>query len=122
MATGISVFEYDADGVQTSHDIHLNAEGDLAVVDALEELRQRIACRLLMFRGEDIFNVRQGIPLTEEILGVALDRTVATSIITSEILSIPEVTSVQRIDVEVEDRHLTYVAATVTSVFGSITL
>jgi len=122
MATGLSSFQYDANGDVISHDIHLNAEGDLAVVNGLEELRQRIACRLQMFRGENIYNVNQGIPLRNEILGVGLNPSVATSIITSEILSIPEVTSVQDIDLTLEDRHLTYVAATVESVFGTITL
>lgn len=122
MATSFSVLRLDADGAILEQDIYLNESGDIALVTGLAELRERVTCRLLMLRGEDIFDRSQGLPLTGQILQRPFSNSLAASVISAEILQVPEVTAVEEIEVRVVDRRLQYTAARITSIFGELTV
>lgn len=122
MATGLSVFEYDSDGKILTQDLRLDESGDLVLVTGLDELRERVICRLQMFRGENVYNRSEGLPLTGQVLERPYSEALAASAISAEILNIPEVTSVEDVEVVVEDRHLSYTSARLTSIFGDLTI
>ena len=123
MATSFSVLRFDDDtGDLLEQDIHLDESGDVALVSGLQELRERVVCRLQMFRGEDIYNRTQGLPLTNQILQRPFSENLAASIISAEILRVEEVTAVEEVQVTVKDRHLKYISAHILSTFGQITI
>jgi len=119
MARSFSVFRYDDEGNVIEQDIHLDETGDLAVVSGLEELRQRAQCRLQMLLGEDIFDRSVGLPLRGQVLEQPYSEGIAASVITDELMKLPEVTSVSGVDIELRGRELTYEAREVESSFGT---
>ena len=120
MATSLSVLRFDSDGKILEQDIRLDESGDLALVTELKELQERTTCRLQMFRGEDVFDRTSGLPLTQRVLQRPYSEALAASVISSEILQIPEVETVEDVEITVTDRHLSYVATRITSSFGEI--
>ena len=122
MATSLAVFRFGDDGEILEQDIHLDANGDLALKSGLDELRERVICRLQMFRGEDIFDRTQGLPLTNRILQRPFSEGLAASVISAEILQIEEVTAVEEVEVSVKQRLLSYVSARIRSIFGELTV
>ena len=119
MARSLAVFQYDDDGNVVEQDIRLDERGDLAILTGLEELRERAACRLQLFKGEDIYNRAAGLPLREEILERPFSEGIAASVISAELLRIPEILTVEEIDIEIDDnRHLSYSSGRITSIFG----
>ena len=67
---------------------------DLAIVDGLESVRQRIHQRLLMQRGEYYLDTRAGVPYVSDILRYNYDETLARRVIEDSILSVQDVESV----------------------------
>ena len=86
-------------------DILLGADGDidltgarLTLVSGPEELAQRIRLRLGLNRGEDPFDVSQGIPWLPDLAENASPE-VLRSLIVSELESCPGVYTIDRVDV-----------------------
>lgn len=99
--------------------------GDLAVVEDQEAVRQGIAVRLKMMLGEYYLDLGVGVPWIQRILGKGADH--ATDAEIKEILraciaSTPDVTQVQNVDFEKgADRRYT-ISYAVLTVYSTTTL
>lgn len=50
-------------------DIMLDASGDIALIEGKAQIAQDVASCVRVFRGEDIWDMRRGIPYKDDILG-----------------------------------------------------
>lgn len=97
-------------------DLYLDG-GDFATVDGAEATAQEIRTRLLLFRGHNFMDVREGVPWFQAVLrkGVSLAR--VREIVRSTILNAPAVVDVPRLDVALDRAtralSITYEARTI---------
>lgn len=86
--------------------------GGFVVAAGLEAVRQRVAQRLRLYRGEAFLNADAGIPYVGDIVGQRLPNTLAAAIIAAQIRSVPGVLDVIRLDVALnaQTRQLEVVA------------
>ena len=94
-----------------SGDLDLSAF-DLGRVENGEQVAQRVGIRLRTFLGEVALNTQAGVPWFEEILGVKpvpLNRVEA--ILREQILTTPEIVSLERFDVDYVAASRTYTVA-----------
>lgn len=50
-------------------DIMLNAFGDISLIEGKAQIAQDVASCVRVFRGEDIWDIRRGVPYKEDIFG-----------------------------------------------------
>ena len=100
-------------------DLLVGPDGNIAVVDRLESLRQRVVEQLNWMRGEWFLDLTGGVPYVERIFVRPIAPAVVSSIISDRIRSVPDVESVEdaQIAIDPKTRNMTYVA-TVRSRFG----
>lgn len=84
---GLKSFKFDEDGNILEHDFQLDENGNLATVEGVEEVRDRVTARMMFVRGEDPFDLRQGVPWFTEILDNAATRPLQSRIVTEEVRS-----------------------------------
>lgn len=87
-----------------------DAEGDLPLLDGLDELAQRQSLRLGTQQGEWKYNLDHGMPWLTQILGQAGDSAAIRQIIIDQIMLDSEVASVGEFTVQFSDatRRLRY--------------
>ena len=119
MARGIGGFVFDPEGVPLEHDLQLDDQGHLSILSGLEEIKERAACRLLLLRGEDIFDRARGLPLRDQILERPYTEGVAATIITAELLRVEGINSVSAVTVSVSNRRLTYITGRIETDYGT---
>ena len=102
-----------------TQDIELNGAGNLAIVNDLEGLRQKVTARLRLFREEWFLDTSRGVPYLQEILRKGAEEGKVAGIIDSEILKENGVTGLRNVSASVDrnTRTFTY-AAQVSSIFG----
>ena len=115
MARTLSMFDGDSD----HQDLHLDARGDLAVVEGIEDVRQRVHQRLRFFLGEWFLDVADGIPYREEVFTRPISAGLAAALVTDQISAVPGVTAVKSVDASLDAlrRRFTYTAV-VTTPYG----
>ena len=83
MARGIKSFV-----VQGTQDLSLDAQGNLATVSGQDEIEDRVNSSILLYRGEDIWNLQFGIDYEAFNALSPLDRSFLSSSIIGHILSL----------------------------------
>jgi hypothetical protein len=77
-------------------DVHLDANGNLALVFNAEAVGQHVEQRLMAYRGEWFLDTEVGVPWVRDILGGQYDPVLAESVLKAEILDtdgVVEITS-----------------------------
>ena len=99
-----------APGSSGGQDLRLDGRGNLAVVDGLEDVRQRVVMRLKFLFGEWYQNIGLGMPYRSEIFTRPITIGLAESIISNAIRRVPGVTGVAQVRVSIEPvtRRLSY--------------
>lgn len=95
MARGIGSFDFDVNGTVFRHDIRLDSQGNLATVDGLDEIKDRVSCSILLYRGEDVWDETFGIDYTTLAELSPIDRSHIPAAILSHVLSRPGVNSAE---------------------------
>lgn len=107
--------------VGDAQDLHLDREGNLAVVDGLEEVRQAVVERLQTALGEWFLDTRLGVPYRQEILERPVDVDIVSAVMDNMILGVEGVDRVSGSTARLDSatRRLVY-ATTVHSSFGQV--
>ena len=102
-------------------DVMQDGDHNVAIVDGIEGLRQKILMKLRFWRGEWPLAVQDGIPYYERIFGRTQNASIGASVITSAIRDEEEVRDVINIESSIDPatRHMTY-SADVVSIHGQI--
>lgn len=79
---------------QASNDLHLAADGNLALASDTLAVGQHVRQRLSTFEGEWFLDTTAGVPWLDEILGKAYDPALAESVVKAEILDTDGVTEI----------------------------
>ena len=107
-------------GSTEDHDLQLDAAGNLLMVTALEDLRQRVVERLLFWVGEWYLDIADGVSYRTDIFQRQLSVGLASAEVTAKIRAVEGVVSVSGVQavIDATSRRFSY-AATVHSAFGS---
>lgn len=82
-------------------DLHLTG-GDLSIVDGDDATAQEIRSRLLLFKGSNFVDLREGIPYYQEILAKGIAPARVRSLLRQAILSHPAVVDVPSLTVSID--------------------
>ena len=120
MAQTISAFGSNQQA-RDGQDIRLDEFGNLAVVDGLEDVRQRVLERLRYWLGQWFLSVQDGVPYRPEIFQRSTTVGLAAAIVTDQIRTVEEVTGVSRVVATLDPvtRRMTY-SALVSTEHGSM--
>ncbi len=102
-------------------DIAIDANGNLALANSIEGLRQKVIQKLLFFQGEWFLDVQDGIPYLQDILTRPVDAGMVASIFNSAILEEVEVTGLGNVSSSLNPntRRFSY-NAIVNTIFGDM--
>ena len=110
MARGIRSFDFSNDGTVSRHDIRLDSAGNLATVEGLDEIKDRVSCSVLLYRGEDVWDETFGIDYTTLAELSPIDRSHIPAAILSHVLARPGVNTaeitLERLDAETRDLRI----------------
>ena len=96
---------------------------DGSLVDGLESVRQRIQQRLRFWRGTWFLDSGAGVPYLRDVLGHRRNLALATSAITAQIRTVPDVTVVQNVTSSFDfDLRIIDYSAVVQTTFGDLSL
>ena len=87
-----------ADILGATPDIHLDDDGNLAVSDGVQSVRERVASRLRFFQGEDPRANRKGGNYFGDILGKQIGPGLTTAILNAHVLDVDGVVDIQDAD------------------------
>lgn len=87
MARGIRTFDFNSDGTVARHDIRLDSSGNMATVDALNEVQDRVSSSILLYQGEDVWDLNFGIDYQALAELSPLDRSQIPAAILSHVLA-----------------------------------
>lgn len=79
---------------QTTNDLYLTSDGNLATVADAEAVGQHARQRLSTFSGEWFLDTTAGVPWLDQILGQTYDPALAESVVKAEILNTDGVTEI----------------------------
>jgi hypothetical protein len=105
----------------TTYDLEITEpSGQIATVEDLEEVRQRVMVALKTHQGEWTFNMDLGLPWREEILTKPVNLEAIDARLRGLVMSVQDVTSVDKLDLTLDrvNRRLT-VDLHVNTVFGN---
>ena len=110
MARGIRSFDFTTEGAVRTHDIRLDSAGNLATVEGLDEIKDRVSCSVLLYRGEDVWDESFGIDYTTLAELSPIDRSHIPAAILSHVLSRPGVNTaeitLERLDTETRNLRI----------------
>ena len=102
-------------------DIHVDAQGNLALADELPSVELRVLERLRFWRSEWFLAFNDGVPYLTEIFQRPVSVGLASSILTNEVLNVEEVTGVLNVEASIDPATRTlFWSATVSSTFGDV--
>ena len=106
-------------GSTDGHDLQLDAAGNLLIVSALEDLRQRIVERLLFWVGEWYLDVIDGVDYRAEVFLRPISAGLASAEVSAQIRAVDGVQAVSDVTatIDPDTRRFAY-RATVHSDFG----
>lgn len=102
MARGLSMYPNGGSG---EADLHLDENGNLAIADGIEDVRQRVIQALRFLFGEWFLDTQKGLPWHQEILTRPVALSLASSLIAEHVLAVNGVAEV--ISVELQHTGLT---------------
>lgn len=107
----------------SQQDLQVDAQGNLVIVDQLEDVRQRVLFRLRFWLGQWFLQVRSGVPYRPEIFQRPTSVGLAAAVVSDQIRSVDEVTGVSEVFAEIDPltRKMTY-SATVSTRYGSMSM
>lgn len=88
----------------TTHDLALDASGNLKVVTDNEAIAQHVKQRLLFYRGEWFLDVLSGVPWFQDVFVRPHNPVVIESVIKREILDTPGVAALQSFSLDINER------------------
>jgi hypothetical protein len=103
-------------------DLYLDADGNIAVVDGIEAVRQSVVTLLQMIKGEWVLDVTQGIPYMQEIFIINASESSVKNIYDKAVLSVDGVVTLLQSSGIITDRaqrKFSY-AATVQTIYGKM--
>lgn len=92
-----------------SHDLYLDASGDLESIVGDAATAQEAETRFLFFQGESFTDTREGVPWFQEILAKGVDDARVRAIVRRVLLSLPTVIDVPVVEItrDPQTRHAT---------------
>lgn len=108
---------------QTTNDLYLEADGNLAWVKNAEAVGQHARQRLQTYEGEWFLDTSAGVPWLEQILGKAYDPALAEAVVKAEILETNGVTGIEGFSVSFDrgTRRLNIRSIEVMTKYGEVT-
>ena len=108
---------------QNGQDLRLDSKGNIAIVDGLESVRQRIIQRLLFWRGEWFLDTNAGVPYREAIFRNFRSAGLAGAVIGEQIERVEDVTGTADVEVTIDPdtRSARYDTNSVSTIFGTLT-
>ena len=104
-------------------DIHVTHEGNLALVDELTSVEQRVLERLRFWRNEWFLGFNDGVPYLSEIFERPITVGLASTILASEAMKVTDVLDVYDIEAEIDPATRTLIwSATIRTEFGNTSL
>jgi len=97
-----------------NNDILLDLGGNLILVTDLEACTQDVRAQTLMRTGEDIYNVKSGVGYFEYIFTPQQNHDEARRSLVNAILSSPDVTSIDRLNIDIQGDVFNYEARILT--------
>lgn len=85
-----------------SHDLHLDAGGNLATVEDSAAIAQRVEQHLKFWRGEWFIDRRVGVPWIEYVFVRPFDQGIAEAVLKDAVMGVPGVTEIVAFDVELQ--------------------
>ena len=101
MARTISAFEADSGSPQ---DLRVTPRGDLEIVSAREDVRQRVIERLRFWFGQWFLRVQEGIPYRNEVFTRPISAGLAATLVTEQIRAVEGVTGVSGVTARIDPR------------------
>ena len=98
MAKGIRSLDFTPDGLIARNDIRLDSAGNLAIVEDLAEIQDRVSNSILLHRGEDIWDLTFGIDYARLAELSPIARPLIPAAILAHILARPGVNSAEIIE------------------------
>jgi hypothetical protein len=100
----------------TAGDLMTGEDGDLVLVEGVEQVMQRVRTRLRMIQGEWFLDTEAGLPWFTEVLGKNLDFDRTEAMLRHEILSTPGVLEITRFSMDYDrakrELHLRFLFTT----------
>ena len=106
-----------------NQDLHLDTFGNLAVVQDLEDIRQRTVERLQFWIGQWFLDVGDGVPYRSEVFTRPTNAGLAAALVSDTIREVEGVTGVRDViaSIDAPTRRFSY-TATIDTPFGSTTV
>lgn len=101
----------------STHDIVFDPY-DIAIVDGVEALKQRLKQRLLLFRGEWFLDLNAGVPYFSDVFIKQPRRNILESAFKREIVGDPEVTALTSFELSFQSERTISLAFTVQTVYS----
>lgn len=102
--------------------LSLDRHGNLAIVQGIEAVRQRVLQRLHFVRGEWFLSDTEGIPYYQELFGQPYNEGLAARVISSEILRVAGVANVEVVSASLAPGRLLHLALRIETDFGQLTI
>ena len=96
-------------------------QGNLTIKEGINALAQDVKTRVGLCKGENLFDISEGIDYDNEVLGVFGGKDFYAQLIKNRILGNPEVTTVSNVEITRTGRQLN-ATADVQSIYGNVTL
>lgn len=96
-------------------------QGNLTIKEGIYALAQDVKTRVGLYKGENLFDISEGIDYDNEVLGVFGGKDFYAQLIKNRILGNPEVTTVSNVEITRTGRQLN-ATADVQSIYGNVTL
>lgn len=96
-------------------------QGNITVKDGIDALAQDIKTRVGLYKGENLFDISEGIDYDNQVLGVIAGYNFYEELIKNRILGNPEVKTVSNIELSRQGRQLN-ATAEIQSIYGDIRL
>jgi hypothetical protein len=107
--------------VDSNHDIHLDRNGNIAIADELEGLRQKVESVLRLIRGEWVLDKTVGVPYMESVFVLGATEGTVKNVYDKAILDVPEVVGITNsTGVLDRPRRKFYYTAQVQTIYGRL--
>jgi hypothetical protein len=95
---------------------------DLKIIDEIEAFSQNIRTHLGLIKGENIFNIDEGIEYFDEILGKLGGVEYLKYLIRNRILEHPEVVEVENVEITKDNNDTAIIETSIISIYSKIYL
>ena len=120
MARSIRTFLTDPDGNTLNRDIQFTANGDFQIVEGLEDVSERVSAYLLTNLGEYLYDGTIGVNYKMYRQLTETDIQLIRSNLTERLLTIPDIRTVNDLQVEFRENRTLAITAILTAISGEV--